>query len=389
MKVTSYKDRIKVAFVVRNLEYVGGTEKFILSFINFALAKKDIELSIFCLEGTGNVADNLRSKGIRVYDFPSSCWCNIYTAYKLAQLFKKLKIDIVHSHLFNADFIGETAALVAGIPSISTKYCMFSRALEKNTRFERIILKPLIDFLLERLVDLMTTKILVVSKGVKSYFLGLGVSGRKMVIAPCASIDIAKQNQTVSKVKARSSFSLPKTKIIIGSTARLVPEKGIDTLLTAFSLLIKQGRDVYLAIAGGGFLKYQMEKLVQSLQVKNRVFFLGEVNDIDSFLSSLDIFVLASRSEGLPLALQEAMWRGLPIVSTKVGGIPELMDSSQDLLVPPDQPELLAKKIMTLLESKTSWGTIGNKNKLAIRDQYNIATVYGTILDNYKDLLSR
>lgn len=382
-------NKLRVAFVVRNLEYIGGTEKFILSFIDYAVARKDIELSIFCLEGVGNVANDLQSRGVEVHNFPSSYWFNIYAAYKLAQLFRKLEIDIVHSHLFNADLIGEIAALIAGIPSVSTKYCMFSRALEKNTKIERTILKPITDRFLERLIDLMTSKILVVSKEVKKYFLKLGVPDRKMVIAPCASIDITKHNKTISKINARTIFYLPKTKIIIGSTTRLVPEKGVDTLLSAFSLLTKQDRDVYLAIAGDGFLKYPIEELAQSLGVRNRVFFLGQVDDINSFLSCLDVFVLASRSEGFPLALQEAMWKGLPVVTTNVGGIPELMNQNKNLLAPPDQPELLAEKLTFIIDNRVLWKTIGNKNKQAIKEKFNIAKVYDTILESYKHLIAK
>jgi glycosyltransferase involved in cell wall biosynthesis len=379
-------NKLKVAFVVRNLEYVGGTEKFILSYINFLTTKKDIDLSIYCLEGVGIVARNLRLLGVKVFDVPSD-WFEIYSSYELAQMFKKAEIDIVHTHLFNADVIGGIAALIAGIPSISTKYCMFSRALEKNTRFEKMILKPIIDQFLEKLVDKMPGKIFVVSEGVKKYFQSIGVPVEKMVVAPCAPIDITKPKIVISKIKARSIFQLPKTKIIIGSTTRLVPEKGIDTLLFAFSLLIKRNNDVCLVIAGNGFLKHELEKLALSLGISDHVFFLGQIDNIDSFLSCLDIFVLASRSEGFPLALQEAMWRELPIVATNVGGIPELMDKNKDLLVSSDQPALLAEKITFLLDNMVLWKTVGGNNKRSIKEKFNIAKVYDLILKNYKQLI--
>lgn len=135
--------------------------------------------------------------------------------------------------------------------------------------------------------------------------------------------------------------------IAVGSLAQMY--KGPDVLLKALSLLIRQGLDVRLVWVGGGRYLEEMRSLAVSLGLEQRVRFTGTISSeaVRDELDHADIFVLPSRTEGLPRALIEAMARGLPCVGTSVGGIPELLDECS--LVPPDDVVALAARIRHFL----------------------------------------
>jgi glycosyltransferase involved in cell wall biosynthesis len=131
----------------------------------------------------------------------------------------------------------------------------------------------------------------------------------------------------------------------IGSFAQLY--KGADTLLRALSLCLHRGANLEISLVGEGRYRKDMETLARELSIERSVHFLGQLGfglPVCDFLDSIDLFVMPSRAEGLPRALVEAMARGCPCIGSNVGGIPELLAAAD--LVPPNDPEALARKIM-------------------------------------------
>ena len=131
----------------------------------------------------------------------------------------------------------------------------------------------------------------------------------------------------------------------IGSFAQLY--KGADTLLRSLATCLRRGTTLEISFVGEGRYRKNMESLARDLLVEGNVSFLGQLGfgrPVCDFLDSIDLFVMPSRAEGLPRALVEAMARGCPCIGSNVGGIPELL-SAEDL-VPPNDPEALARKIM-------------------------------------------
>jgi glycosyltransferase involved in cell wall biosynthesis len=143
----------------------------------------------------------------------------------------------------------------------------------------------------------------------------------------------------------RIDFNKPLRMGFIGSLAQLY--KGPDTLLNAAALCRSRGSNFELILAGDGRLANAMKALAERLEIKSQTRFLGQLasgKPIRDFLDSVDVFVMPSRQEGLPRAMLEAMARGCPCIGSNVGGIPELL--AADDLVPPNDPEALARKIM-------------------------------------------
>jgi len=175
--------------------------------------------------------------------------------------------------------------------------------------------------------------------------------------------------------------------LAIGYVGRLEFVKGCDVLLEAFSRLLRDHPSARLTIVGDGSLRQELIRLAETLGVENSVVFTGPVPfaEVPSFLGRFSVFVLPSRSEGLPNALLQAMAAGLPVVATRVGGIPELVeDHVEGLLVEPNSPNDLAKAIGELMSNEGLCRTLGQNAKAK-------ATKYSSegVMRTYESLLSR
>jgi glycosyltransferase involved in cell wall biosynthesis len=145
------------------------------------------------------------------------------------------------------------------------------------------------------------------------------------------------------------------------TVARLSPEKDLATLVRAAALAAKERPAFRLEVAGDGPCLLELQKLVRSLGVGDRVRFLGEVRDVPSVLARASLFAQSSLSEGISLTLLEAMARGLPVAATRVGGNAEVVaDGSSGLLVPPGDPDALARAMLEL------WGDRGPGRQMGL-----------------------
>ncbi len=134
------------------------------------------------------------------------------------------------------------------------------------------------------------------------------------------------------------------------TVANLRPEKGHDTLISAAAIVAGQRPDTEFLVVGGGPLDAVLRREVERTGLGRQVHFLGERSDVPALLASSDLFLLPSRSEASPNGVLEAMAAGLPIVASRVGGIPELVESGVDgLLVEADQPAELAAAVLDLM----------------------------------------
>jgi glycosyltransferase involved in cell wall biosynthesis len=144
------------------------------------------------------------------------------------------------------------------------------------------------------------------------------------------------------------------------TVANLRPEKGHDTLISAAALVIGQRPDTEFLVVGGGPLDASLRREVERRGLGSRVQFLGERSDVPALLASSDLFVLPSRSEASPNGVLEAMAAGLPVVASRVGGVPELIESGVNgLLVAPDRPAELAAAVLDLIARPQVAGALG------------------------------
>lgn len=181
----------------------------------------------------------------------------------------------------------------------------------------------------------------------------------------------------------------PGEKIII-STSRLVAKNGLDVLIKAVAVLIADHSraNAKLLLLGDGELKLELEKLAETLNIRERVIFAGSVNhsDLPQFLKISDVFVRPSRSEGLGSAFLEAMAAGTPVIGTRIGGIPDfLKDKETGLFAKVDNPEDISEKINLILNNKDLREKIIKNGRELIVRNYNWAKIAAEFKNIYSD----
>ncbi|MFO7166543.1 MAG: glycosyltransferase family 4 protein [Chloroflexota bacterium] len=181
----------------------------------------------------------------------------------------------------------------------------------------------------------------------------------------------------------RSALGLPDGPLAIYA-GRLSPEKGVDVLLAAWPATLQQVPDARLLLVGSGAQQAALEEQARRLGVAERVIFAGGCDDVAPFLQAADLFVLPSYSEGLPVALLEALACGLPCVATSTDGAAQvLQDGLTGRLVPPGDPAALARALAEALTAPDLrvWGERGRSH---VARQYALEDVVGRYLAMYR-----
>lgn len=189
--------------------------------------------------------------------------------------------------------------------------------------------------------------------------------------------------------------------IVIGTVKTLAPKYGVDTLIRAFALILKNFTDYHpeivnklrLRLVGDGDQRAELESLAQQLNISSKVDFIGRVNsdDVPLELNKLDIYVALSRldSESFGVAIIEAGAAGRPVVVTNVGGLPEVVIKNKTgLIVPKDNPEAAAKAISELILDKQLRVAMGNAGKQHVTQTYDWDVCVATMINLYKETIN-
>ncbi len=172
--------------------------------------------------------------------------------------------------------------------------------------------------------------------------------------------------------------------VVLGAVGRLARVKGYAYLLTAMQEVVFQYPRCRLIIAGDGPLKQELESLRDRLGLGQFVCFTGFVQDMEEFYRRIDVFVMPSLSEGLPMALLEAMACGKACIASKVGGIPEVLNSPNlGILVPPAQPSAMAKAILSMIRDDGGRALMGENAKMMVLQQFSIECMAAKYLEFY------
>ena len=173
--------------------------------------------------------------------------------------------------------------------------------------------------------------------------------------------------------RIRKDFGIGETQPVIGAIGNLSPVKGHTYFLRAAALIKKEIPGVKLLIAGRGSLLDDLKKESVALGLEHNVIFLGYRGDIPALLQAIDIFILSSISEGLPLSLLEAMACERPVVATNVGGIPEVMnDGETGFLVAARDPDALGDRVLNLLKNNALAGQFGEAGRARVKRDFEI-----------------
>lgn len=325
-----------IVHVVQHLK-PGGIESFALEFQRAAQPFFDvhiISLENHYVKGYWNNIDGFK-QFIHILNKKPGWQANIFT--QLTTFFKKVKPLYVHTHHIGPLLYGGIAARIAKVTNIiHTEHDAWHLADFKARLLQRIIVtlvQPIYvadaNFVAKQVHQLMPSlNPIVIMNGVDTNKFKPSSSNKQLLL---------------------KQAGLPTDLKFIGCAARLESVKAHHILLKA---LAKLPDDIGLLLAGTGSLKAQLQQLVLTLNLDKRVFFLGHIDDMTSFYPLIDAFCLSSNNEGLPLSPMEAQSCGIPTVLTDVGGCKEAVCRDTGLVVPPNNPSLLAQALTQVLSQK-------------------------------------
>jgi glycosyltransferase involved in cell wall biosynthesis len=334
---------MRIVQFVNNLD-MGGLERLVVDLAQCQLADGH-QPAIYCLTHPGRLAAEAESSGITVRCFSKTAGPHLGTIWKVAQQLRIDRPDVLHMHNHLVHHYGVVAGLLTGVPIfVNTRHraelklisspngsSISSTPADKQSDLIFRATLPFVDSVV--LISESTRKFFVQHRGVPE--------SKSRVILNGAHLERYLESP------AHPGTAAPRVRF--GIAARLVPAKDHYTLLRAFARVVQEIPLAELAIAGDGELRQELEAFTRKLNLTDRVTFVGALPDTPKFLSELDIFVLSSLNEGLPIALLEAMAAGLPIVATRAGGVDEAaIDGKNALLAQPGDAEGLAQAMIQM-----------------------------------------
>lgn len=283
------------------------------------------------------IVEEAKKAGLKTIVFESKGRVDFKTAREIQRFLKEHQIDILHTHNYKSDIVGFLATRFSPTQWVGTNHVWHST--DSKLRFYESL-----DAFVLRFAKIIFT----VSKEIKDDLIAKGFPASKLHVIN-NGITISQFNQTSQRNVLRSSFGRTEKDILLVIPGRLAPEKGHEVLFKALNLVIPRVPHIYCLVVGDGPLKNDLEALVKSMKLEKHVIFTGIRKDMPDIYNACDVMINASFIEGLPMVILEAMASRLPIIATKVGGVPNVLRNKENgILLDPGKPEDLAEAIIEL-----------------------------------------
>ena len=349
----------------------GGAERMV-STLAAALNQGQFR-TIVVLFRSGWLQTECEARGVRTCVMPLGGPFNLQWFRACLRLLRKEQVALIHAHEFSAILCGWVVAMLAGVPLVATVH-------GKNYFWEK--LRRRVTY---RLVSRQGT-IVAVSQDLKQFICDrVGVQEQRVEViyngvAPAQMI-------TDEEVQTcRAELGVSGCYPVLGVVGSLYPVKGHRFLLEAMPEILRRWPTAQLLVIGRGELDVVLKEQVEQLAIGANVQFLGMRQDVPRLLSLMDVFVLPSLSEGLSIALLEAMASGKPVVATRVGGNPELIDHGKTgFLVQPEDARDLATNLLKLLSDPGMMQQFGRQAAERVSQHFSMEQM----VDLYRDLYAR
>lgn len=292
----------------------------------------------------------------------------IRNAYKLIggslrcwSLIRRNRFHAVETFTYDSNLLGLPLAWLSGVPvRIATHHGI----LEKMPRWRQRLHAWMIN-------TGIASCLVIVSGQLRQQVLGEGIDARHIVTIP-NGIEIPEKKAGLA-AELRKELGIRSEDIFLFSAGRLTHQKAHSVLIQAMATIMAQYPETILCIAGDGPLRQQLNDKINALGLDDHVKLLGERDDIAQLMAAADIFILPSRSEGLPIAILEAMGAGRAVIATRTGGIEDVLkDGENGLLVASDTPEQLAQAVFRYLKDPEFKVKMGEAARQCVKASYTL-----------------
>lgn len=343
------------------------------------LAQSLSHLGCDCIVGVFNnlhtpnteIVEHARRRGLPVEIFSCRGRVDRNVIRAIRTYLQEQKIDILHAHGYKADLYGYLAAKDLRIPRIATCHNWSIRALSLRAYafLDRIVLRGF-------------HKVVAVSESVADSLRDFGIPKYRLTI-----IDNGVDLPCFDSASPTLAEKIQKgTRTLVGMVGRLVPEKGPEYFLRAARGILVNFPDTLFVLVGDGPARKELEELAAALMIKNNVIFAGQCRDMPGVYASMDIVVLPSLREGLPITILEAMAAKKPIVATRVGAIPKLISrGASGILVEPADTVGLQDAITHLLKNPQLREIYGSNGQRFVRERFSAQVMAQNYLNLYQN----
>jgi glycosyltransferase involved in cell wall biosynthesis len=356
---------IRIVHLVIGLE-IGGLEMVVANLAR--QIRRRFQLHVICLEGLGPVAGQIAYAGVPVECMGHRNTSVARSVLELRRRLKALRPDVVHTHNEKAHIRGALAMVGwSGGPALV------------HTRHGRSRVMGWAAGLANRIAVWRSTFIVSVSQDASAI--------TRLEGASAASVRVIRNGVDIDPIEESPDRRRPRRAVAV---ARLTPVKDVSTLLRAARLVADVHADFHLDILGEGPSRPGLEALRRTLQLERHVTFHGAAADVRGHLAAASLFVQSSLSEGISLALLEAMAAGLPVVATDVGGTPEVVEHRvTGMLVTPSDPDGLATAMLTVLGDRELARTMGRSARTRAETSFSVRQMAASYEALYQEVSVR
>lgn len=377
------KQKFNIVYFIDGLG-MGGAERLTVSILNNLDKEKFApRVGVFYIRDGNPMADDIRALGIPV-DLLSIPYLRDITAVpRLYKYLKAVHADLVHTQLEMADSMGNLAAKLCRLPSVSTQHTMPAQDMKIKSKLHQSIEL----FSLRHFCDLVIS----VSEEARRFHLDISRASPASVRTLYNGIDLspyANLDHVKARIDVRREFDLPEDSALLTTVAVLRELKGIQFLIRALPAILASNPNTYYLVVGSGAYRDALFDEAKQAGIAERVIFAGQRDDIPRLLAASDVFVLPTLTEALPTVLAEAMAARLPIIASAVGGVPEMVQDGQNgRLVQPTDIKQLEVECISLLADPEKMKFMGAAGWKIVNENFNIHKQVDKLTDLYLSLI--
>jgi len=324
--------------------------------------------SIVCLFRPGWLYDASRDQGVPTSIIGINGAIDLRWARAFSALVRKERVAVIHAHEFTANAYGSFMGRIMGVPVVATVH-------GKNYYAEQVKRRMAYRYVSR------VSRMVAVSEDLKQFIVRrVGVAENRVNVI-YNGVELAGPPPLDQLSAIRADLRLGEFDHVIGAVGSLYPVKGHIHLIRALPDILRACPRTLLLVVGRGELEQALKAEVAKWDLDSRVRFLGFRNDVPALLSLFDVFVLPSLSEGLSMALLEAMAAGKPVVATRVGGNSELvLDGDTGFLVDAESPESISDRVVAILRDRQQAARMGDRGRRRVRDKFS----FRAMVDHYQ-----
>ncbi len=362
---------------------VSGGEKSIFYMLEKMPADEVHFRILFIIDGKGGASKYIASQEADKRGLPfTTCESNrridLKLLYSIRKTIKESQVHIVHCHGYKADIYGCLAALDTGVKTVSTLHGWLGSSMKMNL-YERF------DWFFYRFV---VDKVITVSNAYQKKLIETGVPSNKVVTVPNAINLNDFLNSKHNPKDFRKEWNIRESHKVVGIIGRLAREKAHEIFIRSCAKVVKRFMNVTFVIVGEGYRLRELKDMVSALGLEKSIIFAGYQDDIASVYRALDVVVLTSVREGLPVSLLEAGSVCRPVVATDVGGVSEVViNEKTGFVVPVNDTDAIADRVLRILKDDTLAETFGRNGQRFVQDNFSPEATSYRIVRLYRELL--